>query len=254
MSDASLQPVSRSPLYEQVAERLREFIEAKGLQPGDRLMSERDLATQLGVSRTSVRQALTALRVLGLVEIRHGDGVYLVRSPGDVIPSFASEIVSSEVDHPMIWEVREGIEVQAARLAARRRGEADLRSMREALELMETAVAGGEDGINEDRRFHHAIVQAAGNPLLSQMIEGLSEVIDRTSEASLTLPGRPPVSLQSHRAILGAIERQDEAAAAEEMRRHVMTSGERVVATATGQPGAGTGEGESQDSGSPATA
>lgn len=230
--DAGLQPIARSPLYEQVVERLREFIDAQQLQPGDRLMSERELAERLGVSRTSVRQALTALRVMGLVEIKHGDGVYLLRSPGDVIPNLASEIVGSEVDHPMIWEVREGIEVQAARLAARLCSDADVAAMREALDLMETAIAGGDDGILEDRRFHHAIVAAAGNPLLRQLTDQLAGLIDRTSEASLTLAGRPPISLESHRAILAAIERQDEAAAAEEMRQHVMTSGQRVVASA----------------------
>jgi GntR family transcriptional repressor for pyruvate dehydrogenase complex len=229
MPEAGLQPIARSPLYEQVVERLREFIDTQRLQPGDRLMSERELAEQLGVSRTSVRQGLTALRVLGLVEIKHGDGVYLLRAPGDVIPSLASEIVGSQIDHPMIWEVREAIEVQAARLAARRRSAEDLQTMREVLDLMETAIAGGDDGIQEDRRFHHAIVDAAGNPLLRQMTEQLTEVIDRTSEASLTLAGRPPVSLERHRAILAAIETQDEAAAAEQMRQHVMTSGRQVV-------------------------
>jgi GntR family transcriptional repressor for pyruvate dehydrogenase complex len=236
--DAGLQPITRSPLYEQVVERLREFIHVQQLKPGDRLMSERELAERLGVSRTSVRQGLTALRVLGLVEIKHGDGVYLLRSPRDVIPSLASEIVGSEVDHPMIWEVREAIEVQAARLAARRRTEAHLRTMRDALDQMETAIAGGDDGILEDRRFHRAIVEAAGNPLLRQMTEQLADVIDRTSEASLTLAGRPQVSLAGHRAILDAVECQDEAAAAEEMRQHVMTSGQRVVANAAGGGGA----------------
>ncbi len=235
MSDAGLQPIARSPLYEQVVERLREFIDAQQMQPGDRLMSERDLAERLGVSRTSVRQGLTALRVLGLVEIKHGDGVYLLRSPRDVIPSLASEIVGSEVDHPMIWEVREAIEVQAARLAARRRSAADLKAMHAALELKETAVAGGDDRIQEDRPFHRAIVDAAGNPLLRQMTEQLADVIDRTSEASLTLAGRPPVSLEAHRAILTAIEVQDEAAAAESMRQHVMTSGQQVVERAARQ-------------------
>ncbi|MBS1871030.1 MAG: FadR family transcriptional regulator [Actinobacteria bacterium] len=232
MASDGLRPVTRSPLYEQVAERLRDFIDAQQLQPGDRLMSERELAERLGVSRTSVRQALTALRVQGLVEIKHGEGVFLLRGPSELVPNLASEIVSSEVDHPMIWEVREAIEVQAARLAARRRKRADLEAMRAALDMMETAVAGGEDGVVEDRRFHRALVEAAGNPLLRQLTEQLSDVIDRTSEASLTLAGRPQVSLLSHRAILAAIEHGDEAGAAEEMRKHVMASGERVVAHA----------------------
>lgn len=222
--DASLRPIPRSPLYEQVAQRLRAFIDAQRLKPGDRLMSERDLAERLGVSRTSVRQALTALKVMGLVEIRHGDGVYLLRTGGELIPSLAAEIAGSEVDHPMIWEVREGIEVQAARLAAARRGDADLAAMRTALVEMEASIAAGGDGIEGDRAFHRAVVAAAGNPLLRELTEQLADAIDRTSEASLTHVGRPPVSLGGHRAILRAIECGDEAAAAEQMRRHVMTS------------------------------
>jgi len=230
--DADLRPIPRSPLYEQVAERLRAFIDAQQLEPGDRLMSERELAARLGVSRTSVRQALTALKVVGLVEIRHGDGVYLLRAPRDVIPSLASEIAGSEVDHPMIWEVREGIEAQAARLAADRRRDADLAAMRAALAEMEASIAAGEDGIEGDRAFHLAVVAAARNPLLRQLMGQLAEMVDRTSAASLTHAGRPPVSLEGHRAILAAIERGDGDAAAERMRAHVATSRERLAAPA----------------------
>lgn len=232
MTDPSLSPIPRSPLYEQVAERLREFIDVQRLQPGERLMSERELAEQLGVSRTSVRQALTALRVQGLVDVRHGDGVYLLRSPRDLIPSLASEIVASEVDHPMIWEVREGIEVQAARLAAARRTLADLGAMRTALEDMERSIAAGEDGIAGDRDFHRAVVKAAHNPLLGELTRQLADAIDRTSAASLTHPGRPPLSLEAHRAILAAIEAGQEDAAAEEMRAHVAVSRRRADETA----------------------
>ncbi|MDW5593388.1 FadR/GntR family transcriptional regulator [Conexibacter stalactiti] len=229
MSQPGLTPIPRSPLYEQVAERLRGYIETQGLKPGDRLISERDLAEQLGVSRTSVRQALTALRVQGLVEIKHGDGVFLLEQPGAIVPTLASEIVDSEGDHPMIWEVREAIEVQAARLAARRSSAADRAAMGAALEQMERSIAAGDDGIDGDRAFHAALAVAAHNPLLQQLTEQLLGVFDRTSAASLTLAGRPDVSLAGHREILAAIARGDEAAAAEAMRQHVMTSGQRVA-------------------------
>lgn len=223
-----LQPITRSPLYEQVVERLTEFIDVQNLKPGDRLMPERELAEQLGVSRTSVRQALTALRVQGIVDVRHGEGVYLVRAPSEVIPGLALEVLQSEIDHPMIWEVREAIEVQAARLAARRRTPADLERLREALEAMQASIASGGDGIVGDRHFHRTVVDAAHNHLLKQLVEQLAEMIDRTSEASLTLAGRPPISLRAHREILEAIERQDEAEAAERMRSHVIVSAESV--------------------------
>lgn len=195
-------------------------------------MSERELAERLGVSRTSVRQALTALRVVGLIEIRHGEGIYLLRSARDLIPTLAANLAESEVDHPMIWEVREAVEVQATRLAARRRTDADLDEMRVALDEMAADIGSGGDGVDGDRRFHHAITVAAHNPLLEQLIEQLADVIDRTSAASLTLSGRPRISLETHRAILDAIAARNEPAAAEAMRDHVVVSGTSVYARA----------------------
>lgn len=228
MARDALQPIQRSPLYEQVVARLREFIDVEELKPGDRLMSERELAERLGVSRTSVRQALTVLRVQGLVEIRHGDGVYLVEPPAEVVGSLALEVANSEADHPMIWEVREGIEVQAARLAARRRTEDDLTAMAVALALMAESIDGDGDGIVGDRHFHGAVAAAAHNELLAQLHDQLRELIDRTSEASLTRPGRPPVSLHEHQEIFDAIERGDEESAVELMRVHIVASARRI--------------------------
>jgi GntR family transcriptional repressor for pyruvate dehydrogenase complex len=230
VTDPSLQPIARTPLYEQVVDRLRAFIELHELKPGDRLMSERDLAVRLGVSRASVRQALTALKVLGLVEIKHGDGVYLLRSSQEIIPSLASEIVGSEFDHAVIWEVREAIEVQAARLAARRRTDDDLIVMRNALEEMEGSISGGGDGVEGDANFHRAVVAAAHNALLQQLVVQLADAIDRTSEASLTYPGRPSISLERHRTILEAIAGGDEEAASAQMREHVLVSRRGIAA------------------------
>ena len=79
--------VDRRPLYEQVAERLREFIDTSGMQPGDKLSNVRDLASELQVGRSSVREAITALRAQGIVEVRHGDGIYLLQRPENIIAS-----------------------------------------------------------------------------------------------------------------------------------------------------------------------
>lgn len=80
------------------------------LRPGDRLRSERELAERLGVSRTSVRQAPTALEVTGLVDIRHGGGVFPARAPHDVLPSLATELAGTYEQLPAVIEVREAIE------------------------------------------------------------------------------------------------------------------------------------------------
>jgi GntR family transcriptional regulator, transcriptional repressor for pyruvate dehydrogenase complex len=221
----ALRPVRRSRLYEEVVERLRELIDVQGLKPGDRLMSERDLAERLGVSRTSVRQALTALEVMGLVRIRHGGGVFLAR-PKAVVPSLASELVDRYEQLPAVIEVREAIETQTSRLAARRREDADLHAMRAALERMEAAIESGDDPADADAEFHTAIVQAARNPLLARLWADLAEPIDQTRRASLARPGRPPHSLAAHRAILDAIEREDEDGAAASMREHLAVVGD----------------------------
>jgi len=221
MSADPLRPLRRSPLYEEVVDRLREFIDVQQLKPGDRLMSEREITERLGVSRTSVRQALTALRVLGMVEIRHGDGIYLLRSPADLIPSLALEVLHSNADHPQIWEVRDGLEPQAARLAARRRTDDDLAAMAEALEAMDASITDGGQGLIADRHFHNAIIDAARNPLLRQLYDELEDAINRTSEASLSETGRPQISLEAHLAVYEAIRGQDEEMADRAMRRHL---------------------------------
>ena len=124
-----LEPIRRRPIYEQVAERLRALIEGGHLVPGDRLPGERDLAARLGVSRSSVRQALTVLRVMGLVEVRHGTGVYLLRTVDDVIPPIPLESVGDDPALPAVSEVREVLESHASRLAARHRSAAHLAGM-----------------------------------------------------------------------------------------------------------------------------
>jgi GntR family transcriptional repressor for pyruvate dehydrogenase complex len=216
-----LEPIRRSALYEVIAERLRDLIAESRLEPGDRLPSERELARQLGVSRTSVRQALASLRSLGLVDVRHGDGAYLMRSADEVVPTLTVEVLHVEADHPMVWEAREAIEVHAARLAASRRTSVDLLALNTAVEDMAAAISAGDDGTEGDSAFHRAIVLAAHNPLLEQLFASLQEAIDRTSAASLSISGRPPESLRAHRAVLEAIGDRDAERAASEMTSHL---------------------------------
>ena len=168
-----------------------------------------------------MRQALTALRVSGLVEIRHGEGVYLLRPPEEVVPSFADQLLESHAQLPAIMEVREALETQNARLAARRGSQDDLRELRAALDAMAAAIENGTDGAEADQRFHGAIAAAAGDELLARLMDQLADPIDQTRRASLSRPGRPPLSLAAHYKILTAIEEQDEDAATAEMRAHL---------------------------------
>jgi GntR family transcriptional repressor for pyruvate dehydrogenase complex len=214
-------PAKPRPLYERVVGRLEELIRTEELQPGDRLMTERDLASKLGVSRTSIRQALTALRVRGIVEVRHGDGIYLVRESSDLVGTLAEGLIESHKHLPAINEVREAVEPKAARLAARRRTDEDVAAMRGALEDMRDEIGEGLPGLTGDAAFHRALIAAAHNEVLSTVYEQLTPGLDQSSQASLVRPAQPERSLREHEAVLDAIARRDEEGAELAMRLHV---------------------------------
>lgn len=210
--------------YESAAHRLRELVEESGLVPGDKLPPERELAERLGMSRTSVRQALTLLRAMGAVEPRQGDGVYLRRQVSDssegVSVAGAGEL--RRYQPAAVMEAREGLEIQLARLAARRRTPHDLEVMRQALDGMGRAIVAGRDVTEFDKRFHEQIARSADSPLLQELIEQLAGQVKETRMISLARPGRAERSLAGHRQILAAIEQRHEDGAAEAMREHLM--------------------------------
>jgi DNA-binding FadR family transcriptional regulator len=167
---------------------------------------------------------LTNLRSIGLLDVRHGEGYFLVRTADEVVSSMAVAMLHSEADHGMVWEAREAIEVHAARLAAARATRDELAAMHEALDAMAAEMDQGKDGTDADAQLHRLIVEAAHNPMLSQMYAGIAEQVDRTSAASLSIPGRPPESLRAHRAIVEAIGDRDSDRASSEMTSHLRGS------------------------------
>ncbi|AFP41673.1 FadR/GntR family transcriptional regulator [Mycolicibacterium smegmatis] len=221
--------VDRRPLYEQVADRLREFIDTSGMQPGDKLANVRDLAAELQVGRSSIREAVNALRAQRIVEVRHGDGIYLLQRPEDVIESLATELVETHVDHPYIWETRQALETQCARLAAVHATDDDLRELDASLDQMRAEVEKGLPGLEGDRRFHLGVAVAAHNPLLLRLLKGLRVALDRTSETSLTRPGQPARSLEEHRGVVEAIRAGDAADAANKMLAHLVGTTDELV-------------------------
>lgn len=213
-------------LYEQLERLLREYVREQGLKPGDRLPSERALSAALKVSRVSLRQATVSLEVQGLLEVRHGGGIY-VRSL-NVEPERLKTMLTRRRHLPDVLEAREAIECMLARLAAQRRTDADLDAIDAALRAMAAERAAGEIANAADQRFHTAIAQAAGNKLLLDVMAAFQDAIQETRLESLSEPGRPPRSLEEHRRIAEAIRQQDPRRAEAAMRRHlkvVRTSG-----------------------------
>ncbi|MFD4637757.1 FadR/GntR family transcriptional regulator [Lentzea sp. NPDC058436] len=220
MSEA-LRPMVKSRLYEQVLERLRAHVTEAGLGAGDRLPAERDLAASLGVSRASVKQAIVVLEVQGLVEARHGGGTYLVRDTLDVEP--VEQLVERRKRLPEVLEAREALETKLAELAAERRTDAELETIRAALDYMRDEIKNGENGVEGDRRFHAAVTAAAHSSLLADFMKAIAQQITESRTESLRQPGRPSRSLAQHTAIYEAIAAGDAKKAAAAMRKHVRT-------------------------------
>jgi GntR family transcriptional repressor for pyruvate dehydrogenase complex len=218
-STESLRAPDRRRLYEQLVQRLIDYVEVTGMQAGERLPSERDLAQALHVSRASVRQATVALEVRGIFEVRHGDGIYLKSAPGD--SAHVMELLTRRHRLPEVLEAREALETQLAALAADRRTDDDIAEMDAALDAMASDIAAGGLGEDGDLRFHGAVTRAARSPLLAEFMELLASQISETRHSSLGEPGRPPRSLRAHRRIATAIRDGDVAAARQAMRRHL---------------------------------
>lgn len=224
---AGLPPrVTRTRLYEQVAERIASWIEADGLAAGDRLPPERDLATQLGVSRATLSQALVALEVVGVVEVRHGDGTVVTGRGAQPTTAHGAPQISDEIRAhadrmPDVLDTRDALETKLAALAALRHTPEDLATIEAALDLMQADIEAGGRGVEGDERFHRAVTEAGHSPLLQEMMGTISDLIRETRIESLAQPGRPAESLAGHRLIAQAIAAGDPDAAASAMHDHV---------------------------------
>jgi GntR family transcriptional repressor for pyruvate dehydrogenase complex len=221
-------------IKERVAGQLRGLIEAGSLQAGEQLPSERELAEQLGVSRSTVREAVQFLGALGLVEIRHGSGTF-VRSDGDLPSEWLQWTRRHRVEVHELLEVRRGLEAVAAELAAERSH--DLEAMEAALADMEAAVDGRDvPGLVEaDLSFHTALAAASGNTALRHLTESLGRELLRERGAIWNEPGRPERSLREHRRIYEAVRAGDALGARTALVDH-LHSVEQDVDVLVGQP------------------
>ncbi|HWF54969.1 MAG TPA: FCD domain-containing protein [Solirubrobacteraceae bacterium] len=222
---ASASETRAVPGYKSVQLQVRAYAREAGLQAGDRLPPERQLARLLGVSRNSLREALMVLRVEGLVDIQHGNGAYLARSVDDVVPPIAAEVRIRHPQLPAVGEVRNGLEALAAQLAAGRRDDHDLEAMVTAIRRMQDEIAGGGSGLEGDRRFHGAILEAARNPVLADLLASISEGSAQIATASLDRPGQPPRSLAAHRLIFEAIVAREPELSRRLMHEHLELTG-----------------------------
>ena len=203
-------------LSDQVADAIAAEIRAGRLAAGDKLPTEAALVKQFSVSRTVVREALSRLKSLGLVESQQGSGVYVKEIGFSPLNFDVKSSVSRQAVIQMV-ELRRALEAEVAALAAQSRNEADLKRIRKSITLLDQAVRAGGDGVDEDVQYHRAIAEAARNPFLISTLEYLGQFlrgatrVTRANEARRADFARQV--LDEHALIVSAIEAGDAEAA-----------------------------------------
>ncbi|WP_269715471.1 FadR/GntR family transcriptional regulator [Caulobacter sp. NIBR2454] len=209
-------------LYRRIADAIAEAIESGAYKVGDRLPTERELAEQFGVSRPTLREAMIALEMLGMVEARHGLGIYVTGGSRPMTTSWDFEIGAFE-----LIEARRLFEGEAAALAATTIDDEDLAELERLLALMTSQEEiKGEDA---DRDFHLLIARATGNGAIAATVENLWELRNRSPLARNILVRARGLGLEpranEHRRVLDALRARDPVAARQAMRDHL----ERVI-------------------------
>ena len=228
-----LRSTRRSLTTELVAALEQQILEQQ-LKAGDRLPTEAEIVQRFNVSRTVVREALSKLQAAGLVETRHGIGTFVLGARPSGIFRLDPADVAVSLDVLAVLELRVSLETESAGLAALRRSEEQLLTMRRALEDFEGNVSDAEETVSPDFRFHLEIARATGNRYFAEIMTHLgTTIIPRTRITSTQIP-QDQFSEYLHRVnreheqILDAITRQDPESARAAMRIHLINSRERL--------------------------
>ncbi|MSP36405.1 MAG: FadR family transcriptional regulator [Limnohabitans sp.] len=232
MSDRPIEP---QRLYRQIAKQIQTLISSGEFAVGSRLPAERDLATQLSVSRPSVREALIAMEVEGIIEVRTGSGIY-VKSLGKRGNSKTSAKNKTLEWGPLeVLRARYLIEAEIAALAAKNATANDLKAMKLALKGMQKEATAGRVPLDTDIAFHMAIANACANSVMFDTLDRYLQA--RTGHLFERLgdyfesPASWAAAISEHEAVLQAIDKHDPQGARKAMQKHLRQAHKRFSAS-----------------------
>ena len=217
-----LEAVRKERRYEQVAEQIQKLIAQGTLKPGDRLPPERELATRFGVARSSIRDAVRTLEVMGILEPRQGAGT-VVRdlSADSLVVPLATVLVRKRELVSELLDVRRMLEPGLAARAAKNATVEEVLELEDILRRQAVKLRRGEPSIEEDSEFHYVIGKAARNSVVLKVLDVLMDLLRESRARSLQAPGRPERSYAGHMRVLRAIKRRDPEAAEKAVRKHL---------------------------------
>jgi GntR family transcriptional regulator, transcriptional repressor for pyruvate dehydrogenase complex len=215
-----LKPAPRHKLAETVAQQLLAQVRSGIYEPGMRMPSERELMASLGVGRSTIREALNGLAVLGVIEIRHGQGAFVIQTDPATPPGALTSSLAKGVTRDLL-EARVAVELTIAELAARRRTPTDIREIEAILEEHASMLERDEPAAELAARFHLELAEAAHNEVLAGFIESVMGLLmERGPELELRR-GYREWELREHEGILEAVRDGDPGLAAQRMREHL---------------------------------
>lgn len=226
--------LKRETLSEQAAEQLSAWMDARGMRPGDVLPSQAELADQFGVSRTVVREAMRALAGRGVLDVVNGKGAVLKPLNSESLAAyFARSLRFEDVALVEMMEVRCGLEMQAAGLAALRRSEADIDRMHAIVSDMSRLLRQVDKHAELDLQLHLAIAEASRNRMLLHMIESIRESVLLAMETGMIRRAADDDRLRmqaEHETIVAAIQLRQHDAARQRMAEHIEAAAGRLAA------------------------
>jgi GntR family transcriptional regulator, transcriptional repressor for pyruvate dehydrogenase complex len=226
---AEFEAVRRTKLYEKVAQQIQGLIRDGLLKPGDHLPPERELAETFQVSRSSVRDAIRALEVMGLVEPRQGEGTVVRDVTAETLVNPLSTMLTQKRELVSeLLDLRLMIEPPLAGRAAKHATDEEILRLEDILRRQKEKVARGELAIEEDSEFHYAIAKAARNSVVLKVVDVFMDLLRESREQTLQVDGRLQKSFTGHRRILDSIKKRKASLAEAAMRRHLEEI-ERVV-------------------------
>lgn len=222
----SLKPIKPKRISDQVFEQIRELIYKGQFKPGQQILPERELAQSMEVSRTSVRNAITKLVSMGLLEHRQGQGTFVSFPESREGNPLAVVMGTDEATMDDLLEVRLGIECNAAMLAARRATESDIVAIQKSLEEMEEDLAVTDKiGSGPDAAFHMAVAFATKNPVLIYLMRNFYDFLFVGIKKNLNTMYLNRQALESvithHQDIFAAIEQREPEKAYNAMQTHI---------------------------------
>lgn len=237
-----LTPISRTKLTNSVFEQLLSFVVKESWKPGDRIPPERELCQRLGIARTSLREALKAMELIGMLDSRVGDGTFVC--PRSEFLSRPLLWAFTGTDHEELREIMEArtiIEENLAAFAAMRGTDEQIKDIGRAVQLMRDSIARGDSILEADMAFHIAVSKAAQNGVLLNAVQLLRNLMRQWILYKLLIPEVPEIVLKRHVLIYRAIAARKSNAARTAMRLHLEETTKlvtRVVEQQTSKRGA----------------